>query len=300
MKSNPEKTLVVIAGPTGVGKTALSLEIASHYKTEIISADARQFYREIRIGTAAPTESDLKAVRHHFIGQLSVSDQFNVSSYEEQALKILESLFRRHDHVVLAGGSGLYIDTLCQGMDKLPGTDDEVRAGLKQFYEAEGLVGLRNWLKRVDPAYYDRVDPANPNRMMRGLEIFLQTGIPYSQYLSGKKAVRPFRLRMIVLNRDRDELFARINLRADQMIRQGLIEEALSIYPYRHLNALNTVGYKELYAWLSNRWPLNMAIEKIKTHTRRYARRQITWFRRYKDAAWFHPDDKTGIFRYIG
>lgn len=299
MKKGPCKTLVVVTGPTAVGKTALAIELARHYQTEILSADARQFFREMKIGTSMPSDEELATVRHHFIGHLSVADYYNVSMYEQQALLLLDRLFMKHDHVVLAGGSGLYIDTLCHGIDSLPEADPEIRRKVRRFYMQHGLPGIRSWLRSIDPVYYNRVDLANPNRMMRGLEVHLQTGKPYSEHLSRPSQPRPFAIKMIVLNRDRQELFAMINDRVDRMVRAGLVEEALACYPFRDTNALKTVGYKEVFAWLSNAWPLHTAIEKIKTNTRRYARRQLTWFKRYSDAGWFHPDDAQAVRQFI-
>jgi tRNA dimethylallyltransferase len=299
MKKSRSKTLVVVTGPTAIGKTALAIELARHYQTEIVSADARQFFREMKIGTSMPSDEELAAIRHHFIGHLSVADYYNVSMYEQQALALLDKLFRKHDHVVLAGGSGLYIDALIYGIDSLPEADPEIRTKVKRFYMQNGLPGIRSWLRNVDPVYYNRVDLANPNRMMRGLEVYLQTGIPYSEHLSRPSLTRPFNIKMIVLNRDRQELFSMINERVDRMVMAGLIEEALACYPFRYTNALNTVGYKEIFAWLSNAWPLHTAIGKIKTNTRRYARRQLTWFKRYEEARWFHPAEAQAVRQFI-
>ncbi len=293
------KTLIVLTGPTAVGKTALSIQLARHLQTEIISADARQFYKELTIGTAAPSASELSNTKHHFIGHLSVFDYYNVSLFEQQALSVIDGLFNSTDYVILTGGSGLYIDTLCRGIDPLPTVDLHIRGDIQDVFESGGVYGLRNWLKRIDPLYYNQVDLANPKRIMRGLEVFLQTGMPYSEHLKRHAAERPFKIIRIVLNRDRDDLFLRINARVVQMVRDGLIEEALSMFKHKHLNALNTVGYKELFAWLANEWPLNQAIEKIQTNTRRYAKRQLTWFKRYQDAGWFHPDDEEGILRFV-
>jgi tRNA dimethylallyltransferase len=292
------KTLVVVAGPTAVGKTSLSIALAGKLGAEIISADARQFYRELRIGTARPTAEELATIPHHFVAHLSVHDYYNVSLFEQQALSVLDEAFKRADFAIITGGSGLYIDTLCYGIDALPDADQEIRKQLQQTYEVQGLEDLRNRLKRVDPAYYDKVDLANPNRMMRAIEVFLQTGKPLSQWQENVRRTRPFAIKRIVLNRSREELFARINERVDAMIADGLIEEAADMFRYRHLNALNTVGYKELYAWLANRCDLHTAITKIKTNTRRYAKRQLTWCRRYQDAAWFSPDEQDAILAY--
>lgn len=293
------KTLVIITGPTAVGKTALSIRIARELATEIISADARQFYKELQIGTASPTPEEQKHVRHHLINHLSIYDYYNAAMFEQQALEIMYDLFQRSDYVVVTGGSGLYIDTLCHGIDELPDPDPAIRRQVKDLYEREGLTGLRHRLKQVDPQYHSEVDPANHKRIMRALEVFMSTGIPASYLRKNQRKERPFNIKKIVLNRPRQELFASINQRVDHMIRMGLIEEALGLFKERHLNALNTVGYKELYAWLANRWPLTVAVDKIKTNTRRYAKRQLTWFRRYEDARWYHPGEEQAVMDFI-
>ncbi len=298
-KKKPCKTLVVVAGPTAVGKTSLSISLAGELGAEIISADARQFYRELRIGTARPTTEELNAIPHHFVGHLSVHDYYNVSLFEQQALKVLDNVFKRADFAIVTGGSGLYIDTLCHGIDALPDVDPEIRKQLLQTIEVQGLEGLRHLLKRVDPVYYEKADLANPNRMMRAVEVFLQTGKPLTLWQENVMQTRPFAIKRIVLNRPRDVLFARINERVDAMIQDGLIEEAADMFRFRHLNALNTVGYKELYAWLANSCDLHTAIDKIKTNTRRYAKRQLTWCRRYQDAAWFSPDAQDAVMAFI-
>ena len=293
------KTLVIITGPTAVGKTDLSIDIAGELNTGIISADARQFYRELKIGTAAPTKTQCSKVPHFFIGHLSMHDYYNVSLFEQQAMQVVEDLFSASDFVVVTGGSGLYIDTLCHGIDELPDPDPLTRKRVKEVYEQKGLTGLRQWLCRVDPDYYAEVDPGNPKRMMRALEVFLCSGTPFSTLRKKHYKTRPFRIRRVVLDRPRAELFSRINQRTGQMIDDGLIEECLGLYPYRQLNALNTVGYKEVFSWLANRWTLEEAVEKIRTNTRRYAKRQLTWFRRYEDAGWFHPEEKEKILNFI-
>lgn len=299
MKTYKDKTLVVLTGPTAVGKTDVSIALAQNLQTEILSADARQFYKELQIGTAAPTAASLEAVRHHFVGHLSVHDYYNVSMFEQQALGKLNELFTDKDYVILTGGSGLYIDTLCHGIDNLPDPDMQTRAAVHQVYEKEGLQGLRSWLKRIDPHYYDLVDLANPNRMMRGIEVFLMSGIPFSEWRKKQYSKRPFAIRKIVLNRNREELFSRINSRVSRMLADGLVEEALCLYPFRKLNALNTVGYKEIFDWLSNKQSLHQSLEKIRTNSRRYAKRQLVWFKRYHDATWFHPDEYQAMERFI-
>lgn len=293
------KNLILITGPTAVGKTKLSVQIAKLLKAEILSADARQFYRELKIGTATPPDELLQAVPHHFIGHLSITDYYNAAMYEHQAIQLLERLFRSSDYALLTGGSGLYIDAVCDGIDDMPDPDPESRRQVRQVYQKEGLEGIRAWLKQTDPAHYAMVDLANPNRIMRALEIYLSTGKQYSSLRTSQQKERPFAIKKIVLNRPREELFARINRRVDEMMGDGLLEEALIHFRDRHLNALNTVGYKEIFNWLSNRWPLPVAVEKIKTNTRRYAKRQLTWFKKYSDAAWLHPDQQDDIMQFI-
>ncbi|MEE4176595.1 MAG: tRNA (adenosine(37)-N6)-dimethylallyltransferase MiaA [Bacteroides sp.] len=298
-KINTDKTLVVIAGPTGVGKTSLSIDIAGHLQTEIVSADARQFYKELRIGTAAPAPDELARVKHHLTGHLSICDDYNVSRYEQEALAMIETLFLTHPYVVLTGGSGLYIDAICRGFDDLPGAEPDIRQQVDSVYRQEGLEGLRRWLKQIDPGFYLQVDLANPNRMKRAIEVFLQTGQKFSVLRTQTPKPRPFRVKTVVLDRPREVLFDRINRRVDQMIAEGMVEEALQFFRLRHLNALNTVGYKEIFQWLSGTYPLREAITRIKTNTRRYAKRQITWFRRYPDARWMDPEDLESILGYL-
>ncbi len=290
MKPRKDKPLLIlVTGPTAVGKTALTIRLASDLQTHIISADARQFYKELQIGTATPAKAELDSAPHHFIGHLSIHDDYNAARYATDALDLLHKLFADYPVVVLTGGSGLYIDTLLHGIDDLPDPDPAARQEVKNIHARQGVEGLRRWLRRVDPQYYDVVDHANPNRMMRAIETFLTTGEKFSALRRNKAADRPFDTLKIILDRPREELFARINARTVQMIRDGLIEEAWAFFAHRHVNALNTVGYKELYAWISGVWPLVTAVEKIQTQTRRYAKRQITWFKRYDDAHWYHP-----------
>ncbi len=300
---NNDKTLIVITGPTAVGKTKLSIEIAKELNTEIISADARQFYKELKIGTATPSGEELNQVKHHFVGHLSISQYYNAYMFEKDALRVIEDLFASKDFVVLTGGSGLYIDAVCKGIDYLPDVDKETRKNVKHIYDKQGLAGLRKILLKADPAYYRKADLFNPNRIMRAVEIYMQTGKNLSEFHSLSKPMqRPFKIIRIILNRPRQELFERINKRVDDMIEQGLIEEAWDLFLYKDYNALNTVGYKEIFAFFCNHYSLSLAIEKIKTNTRRYAKRQLTWFKKYNDAEWIsidQPGEKEKIMRTI-
>ena len=299
MSPNNKNTLVVITGPTAVGKTQTAIEIAQTLSTEIISADARQFYKELKIGTATPSSKELAIIPHHFIGHLSVADYYNASKFEFQALELLEKLFKNHQYVLITGGSGLYIDALCDGIDDMPDADDTIREKIKVLFNEQGIEGLRIQLEKIDPEYYEQVDLANPNRIIRGLEVYYGTGKKFSEYRKNQKKNRPFNIKKIILNRPRAEVNERINHRTDLMVKDGIIEEALSFYKYKHHNALNTVGYKELFLWIANQWDLPTAIEKIKTNTRRYAKRQVTWFKKYPDAKWISPDQQKEIIEFI-
>jgi len=293
------KCLIVLAGPTAVGKTDLSVSLAQKLNAAIVSADARQFYKEIPIGTAAPKREVLDTVPHYFIGQLSIFDYYNVSMFEKEALNILFTLFQRSDYVLLVGGSGLYIDTLCHGIDDMPNPDPSIRNKVLELYNNSGLSGIRQWLRKVDPKYHAEVDPANHKRILRALEVYLATGKPFSQLRSSRRKERPFNIVRVLVTRPRQELFQRINERVDVMIRDGLIEEMLRLYPHRNLNALNTVGYKELFCWMAGRYTLSYAIETIKTNTRRYAKRQLTWFGKSGDYKAFKPHEKLPILDYV-
>ena len=275
--SDPEHArLIVIVGPTAVGKTAISIRLAQYLNTEILSADSRQFYRELKIGVAAPSEAELNAVPHHFIGNLSIHDYYNVSRYETDVLALLDRLFLTKKQLLMVGGSGLYINAVCHGIDELPDPDPDLRKELQN----NELEELRNKLKLLDPEYYAIVDLANPTRLIRAIEVCLQTGKPYSSLRNGTARPRKFNILKIGLSRERAELNQIIGLRVDQMIEQGLLEEARNLYPLRHYNALNTVGYKELFEYFDGKITLEQAIADIKTHTRRYAKRQMTWQRR--------------------
>ena len=292
-------TLIVLIGPTGVGKTELSLKIAENYHTEIISADSRQLYADLKIGTAAPTREQLERVRHHFVGTLQLTDYYSAAQYEADVLNTLNQLFQIHPVVLLTGGSMMYVDAVCKGIDDIPTVDKETRELMIHRYETEGLERLCAELKLLDPEYYNIVDLKNPKRVVHALEICYMTGKTYTSFRTRSNKKRPFHILKIGLKRDREELYERINRRVDQMIDEGLVEEARSVYPYRHLNSLNTVGYKEIFNHLDGTWTLPFAIEKIKQNSRIYSRKQMTWFKRDADIAWFHPDETDKIEAYI-
>ena len=293
------KTLIVITGPTAVGKTELCLDIAKELGIPIINADSRQIYRELKIGTAAPTEAQLRQVRHYFVGTLSLSDYYSASMYEEQVMQLLPQLFQTSDYALLTGGSMMYIDAVCNGIDDIPTVDDDTRNTLKQRLASEGLEALCEELRRLDPEHWEIVDRKNPRRVVHALEICLMTGRTYTSYRTNARKERPFRIIKIGLNRDRDIIYQRINQRVDGMMQAGLLNEARSLYPLRHLNALNTVGYKEMFTHLDGTWTLDEAVERLKGNTRRYARKQLTWFKRDPQMLWFSPDDKQSILHQI-
>lgn len=289
--------LIVIAGPTAVGKTAVSIEVAEYFGCNIISADSRQFYRDLKIGTAAPDALQLSRAKHHFVGQLALDERYDVSKYETEVLALLSDLFSENPVVVLTGGSGLYIQAVCEGLDNLPDSDPEIRAELRLKYEEEGIAVLRSMLQKLDPEYYAKVDLANPNRLLRALEVCLSTGKTFSSFRTDQKTERPFNILKIGLDLPRNELHQRINARVEQMMADGLETEARNYYSFRDLNALNTVGYKELFEYFDGNCTLSEAVEKIKTNTRRYARRQLTWFRRDKAMLWCRPDEAFGTIQ---
>nr|WP_319999224.1 tRNA (adenosine(37)-N6)-dimethylallyltransferase MiaA [uncultured Draconibacterium sp.] len=293
------KTLVVITGPTGIGKTEVSIKVAQHFNAEIVSADSRQIFKELCIGTAVPSAEELTAIPHHFIQSHSVEENYNASRYEVEALKLIDKLFHQKDVLLLVGGSMLYIDAICKGIDIMPDADPEVRATLKKQLEVEGLESLRLQLKTLDPEYYKKVDLKNPNRIIHALEISIQTGKPYSSFRSDTPKERPFKILKIALNCDRQMLHNRINLRVDKMMKAGLEKEARSVYHKKHLNSLNTVGYQELFAYFNGEISREKAIELIKRNSRRYARKQITWFRRDESVEWFKPTDYEEIIAWI-
>ena len=297
--ASSDKTLIVLTGPTAVGKTAVSLDIAKHFGIPVINADSRQIFKELIIGTARPTETEMQEVRHYFVGTLSIDDYYSASLYEQQVLELLDKEFQSHDYALLSGGSMMYIDAVCDGIDDIPTIDDDTRALMKQRLKEEGLEALVEELKRLDPEYYEIVDRQNPRRVVHALEICVMTGKTYTSFRKRSKKERPFRIIKIGLDRPREELYNRINARVDKMMSDGLLDEVKALYPEKELNALNTVGYKELFDYLDGRWPLKEAVERIKGNTRRYARKQLTWYKKDEQIRWFHPDDKHSIINFI-
>jgi len=294
-----KNTLVVLLGPTGIGKTDLSLEIAKELKTDILSCDSRQMYRELKIGTAVPAPMQLAQVQHHFIGNLSIHDYYSSGEFENQAIALLEKVFAHKKYAIMTGGSGLYIDAVVKGIDDLPNIDSEIRENLKLRFKDKGIEFMLEELKRIDPQYYEIADLNNPKRILKALEVFEITGKTYSSLRTETKKTRPFNIIQIGLTMDRAELYNRINLRVDNMVKAGLVDEAKQFYNYRHLNALNTVGYKELFGHFSGEYDLEEAIRLIKRNTRRYAKRQLTYWNRDKSIQWFHPSQKTEILEKI-
>ncbi len=295
-----DRRLVVIVGPTGSGKTDLSIEVARRLGAPILSTDSRQLYRGIPIGTAQPSADQLQAVEHHFIASHDLKQNFSCGAYEAEALALLKKLFQQHRDVVAVGGSGLYVQALCEGMDDLPKVDEALRERLNERLRTEGIEALAEELRRLDPEYHAAVDRRNPARVLRALEVCLQTGLPYSQLRRGIRQKRPFGVVKIGVDMPREELYRRIDLRVERMMEAGLEAEARAVYPLRHLNALQTVGYKELFDFFDGRITRDEAVELIKRNSRRYAKRQLTWFRRDADIQWFTPDDTEGIFQLLG
>ncbi len=293
------KALIVITGPTAVGKTKLTIDIARHYDIPIINADSRQIYRELKIGTASPTTEELALAKHLFVGTKSIEEYYNASMYEQEVLTYLDSHFKDSDLALMSGGSMMYIDAVCKGIDDIPTIRDDIRVRMKERLETEGLEALCEELRQLDPEHYEVVDRKNTRRVIHALEICHQTGRTYTSFRTQQQRERPFRIIKIGLNRPREELYNRINARVDEMMSKGLLEEAQGLYPKRQLNALNTVGYKELFDYMDGVWPLEEAVERIKGNTRRYARKQLTWFKRDEDVRWFHPDDKKQLLKYI-
>ena len=292
-------TLVVLLGPTGVGKTEVALQIAEHLQTPIINADSRQLFAEIPIGTAAPTKEQQERVKHYFVGTLHLSDYYSAAKYEEDVLQLLNQLFNQQQMALLSGGSMMYIDAVCQGIDDIPTVDEATRRLLKRKLETEGLDALVAELKVLDPEHYKIVDLHNPRRVIHALEICHMTGNTYTSYRKNTKKIRPFNIVKIGLNRPREEMYERINNRVLEMMNQGLIEEAKAVYPQKGLNALNTVGYKELFANFDGDISLDDAILKIQSNTRQYMRKQVTWFKRDNQIKWFSPTNIEEIINYI-
>lgn len=293
------KTLVVLLGPTGVGKTELSLALAERIGCPILNADSRQIYRDLVIGSAAPTAEQLARVPHEFVGILDIDAYYSAARFEQEVLQRLDVLFRDHDMLLLSGGSMMYIDAVCKGIDDIPTIEDETRAMLKNRFESEGLDPLLAELKLLDPAYYQLVDKKNYKRIVHALEVCYQTGLPFSSFRTKEVKKRPFNIVKIGLNRPREELFGRINERVEQMLKDGLLEEVSSLLPFRHLNALNTVGYKEMFEVLDGNWTLDFAKERMKKNTRVYAKKQLTWFAHDEDILWFSPDEFDKIWEKI-
>ena len=294
-----DKYLVVIAGPTASGKTATAIKVAKALGTEIISADSRQFYKELPIGTAAPTKDEQSEVNHHMIHNLNVEDKYDVADYEHDVLDLLKQLFVNHDAVVLTGGSGLFIDAVCKGLDSIPDISEEVRNKVDELYKKGGLIALQNEVERLDPEYYSIVDKYNPRRLQRAVEVCYQTGLTYSSFRKNTVKQRDFKIIKVALLWERSELINRINKRVEIMVNEGLVEEARSMYPKRHLNSLNTVGYKEVFEYFDGKVSLNEAIENIKINTRQYAKRQMTWLRKNNDYKWFTIDELDEMLNYI-
>jgi len=291
--------LLVICGPTATGKTDMAVSLARYFNTEVISADSRQFYREMKIGTAVPTEVQRLGVPHHFIGNLSIHDPYNVYQFEDEVLNLLSRLFSRHPVVIMAGGSGLYINAVCYGIDRMPDPDPDLRAQLKAMLDREGIASLQNMLETLDPVYFKTVDRSNPVRLIRAIEVCRAAGVPYSSLRGYQKPARPFHIVNIGINLPRTILYQRINSRVEVMMQAGLLDEVRTLFEYRNLSALNTVGYRELFEYLEGIWSIETAVEKIKTNTRRYAKRQITWFTRDKTTMWFDPTRMNEIISMV-
>jgi tRNA dimethylallyltransferase len=293
------KYLIVIAGPTGIGKTDLSIEIAKKYNADILSCDSRQFFKEMSIGTAVPTKKELEEVKHHFIQNISIEQEYSVGKFEIDALKKINEIHKTNEVVVMVGGSGLYIDAVCRGLDHFPDVPNTLRDELNLKHEKQGIEVLKKQLDALDPEYYKEVDQANPHRIIRALEICIHTGKTFTSFRKQQQKARPFKTIKLILTRDREELYERINKRVDFMMAQGLLEEAQNLSKQKENNALQTVGYKELFAYFDGEWDLETAILEVKKNTRRYAKRQMTWFRRDSNSIFFNPSDTHQIFKYM-
>ena len=298
--SSGKKYLIVICGPTAIGKTALSIELAKHYGAEIISADSRQFYREMNIGTAKPSAQELAAVPHHFIDNISIhTKNYSAGKYEQEVIEFLEDYFKTHDTAILVGGSGLFVNAVCSGFDTFETTDFKQQIAARTFLNNKDLPWLQQEVERIDPEYYAEVDKKNPVRLIRALEVIYTTGKKYSEQRIGKKAERNFTSIKIGLNLDREKLYARINQRVDGMMKAGLLEEVKELYTFKKLHTLNTVGYQELFDYIEDKLTLEQAVELIKQNTRNYAKRQLTWFKKDKGIFWYEPQEKEEIIKYI-
>jgi len=293
------KYLIVIAGPTAIGKTELSLSVAKHYNTDILSCDSRQFYKEMNIGTAVPSIDERSQVKHHFIQNLSIEENYSVGQFERDALIKIEELHKEKNVLVMVGGSGLYIDAVCRGLDAFPAIPEQLREELNSRLQNEGIEALEKQLNLLDPDYHKIVDRSNPHRIIRALEVCIASGKPFSSFRKQQKQKRKFKTIKIILNRDREILYRRINQRVNMMMEKGLLEEAKSLYQHKDCNALQTVGYKELFAFLDGEWNLETAIDEIKKNTRRYAKRQMTWFRRDSETTFFNPEEELEIMEYL-
>lgn len=294
-----QKTLIVVVGPTAVGKTALAIKLAQFFNTEILSADSRQFFREMSIGTAKPSPDELAQAKHHFINSHSVAQLFSTGDFEAEALALMDKLFATHQQLIMVGGSGLYINAVCNGLDDMPEIDLSIREKLNAQFNLEGIDPIKQQLAKLDPEYFERVDQANPQRMIRGLEVVLSTGQKLSSFLTNNKKKRPFNIITVGLNTERSLLYQQINQRVDQMLANGLVSEVKSLLPYRDYNALKTVGYTEIFDYLDGKSDLPTAVEKIKQNTRRFAKRQITWFKRNEETVWFEPHQATEVIQYL-
>lgn len=291
--------LVILLGPTGVGKTELSLRVAEHFGSPIISSDSRQLYKDLPVGTAAPTPEQMARVKHYMVGTLNLTDYYSASNFEEDVLSLLQTLHQTKPTVVMTGGSMMYIDAVSKGIDEIPTVTPEIREAIYTQFEREGLENILEELKVSDPVHYDEVDRMNYKRVIHAVEICRMTGEPYSSFRTNSRKQRPFNIIKVGLTRDREELYNRINRRVDQMLTDGFLEEAHKVYPFRHLNSLNTVGYKELFKYFDGEWPLDLAVEKIKRNSRVYARKQMTWFKRDDEIRWFHPEKEDEIIQYL-
>ncbi|MEW7279290.1 tRNA (adenosine(37)-N6)-dimethylallyltransferase MiaA [Aquimarina sp. 2201CG1-2-11] len=294
------KHLLVVIGPTAIGKTSLSIALAQHFKCEIVSADSRQFYKEMSIGTAAPDATELKAAPHHFIQHRSIKADYSVGDFEKEAIQKIEQLFTTHNYVVLVGGSGLYVDAITKGLDDFPDVDEQIRTTLKEEYQNNGIESLQKQLKKLDPVYYNKVDIHNTHRVMRGLEVCISSGKPYSSFLNQSSKKRSFNTIKIGLTAERSIIYDRINQRVDLMIKHGLLDEVKGLYEHKALNALNTVGYKEIFKHFDHEWELDFAISEIKKNTRRFAKRQLTWFKKDTEIEWFdYKENINSIITHI-